>query len=569
MDNITSSQSSRSESVLDRLYHISRLVGETTDPKKALHEILSQIASFFHASSASILLANPDTRELELEVAYGYEIKEPFRLKQGEGITGYAAATGEPIFVADVRTDPRYRALHPNIICEMAAPLIERNSIIGVVNVESDKAGSFHQEDLKTLALFTHEASLVLSNLWGVNRLRERSAQLEALLKLSQRLSTQRSSEAVMRETLESINQLLHVPFSLIWEMDSQQNELILLDREGECYAPEKIPHELRLAIQESVLSVPCLHQKPIELQRLAYSDEEFLAFLATREGLSSMLAVPILYENETMGVLCLFTRTAHRFSNEERDLTTTVAHLHAVSLQNTKLYTRVFRSENRLHKNEKLAAMGLLAAEVAHEIRNPLTVLQLLIQNISSQPRTQEEAQDFRIILDKIGQLETIVSRVLDFSKQNTDPYETVNLNDIIQDTLSLMRLKLEQSGIVIEWTPQQDATVTGHRGQLQQVFLNLFFNALEAMPDGGTLTIRTEQDGEQIHVYVADTGKGIPESILEHIWDSFLTGKSTGHGLGLAVVRQIMVHHQGSIRVCQSNANGTTFQLLLPLLA
>jgi signal transduction histidine kinase len=557
---------SRSESILDRLYHISRLVGETADAKYALHSILEQIATFFNASSASILLVNADTQDLELEVAYGYEVTQPFRLKHGEGITGYVAATGEPLFVPNVNQDPRYHALHSDVVCEMAAPLIERNNIIGVVNVESNQAGSFCQEDLKNLALFTHEASLVISNLWSMNRLRERSAQMEALLRLGQRLATQRSVDAVRTETLEAINNLLCVPFSLLWEKDPQQDELILVARGGDCLHPENIPHDLRLSIHESVLSVPCIHKKTIELQRLPYCDEEFHSFLAIREQLSSMLAVPIHYEDEILGVLCLFTRTPHRFSNEERDLAITMAHLHSVSLQNIRLYTRVFRSENRLHKNEKLAAMGLLAAEVAHEIRNPLTVIQLLMENLANQPRSKEESTDFRIILEKINQLEAIVSRILDFSKQSSEPYETVSLNDIIQDTLSLMRLKLEQSAISAEWYPGQTDAICGHRGQLQQVFLNLFLNAAEAMPEGGTLTIRLNREGEHIHIYVSDTGNGIPEDILPHIWDSFLSGKATGNGLGLAVVRQIVIHHQGNIQVCRSDNNGTTFLLKFP---
>src|SRR5690606_12238529 len=144
-----------------------RLVGKTTDPNHALQEILKQIALFFRASSASILLINPDSQSLELEAVYGHEMPAtPLTLKIGQGITGHVAATGEPLFIPDVRNDPRYHGIQPHIICEMAAPLIERSNVIGVVNVESDQPNQFNENDLRTLALFTHEASQVVTSIW-------------------------------------------------------------------------------------------------------------------------------------------------------------------------------------------------------------------------------------------------------------------------------------------------------------------------------------------------------------------------------------------------------------------
>lgn len=564
----STSEKRYTEDLVDTLYQISRLVGKTTDPQHALQEILKQIAFYFQASSASILLVNPDTQELELEAIYGQEMpSRPLSLKIGEGITGYVAATGDPLFVPDVRHDPRYHVLHPEVVCEMAAPLIERNHVIGVVNVEGDQPDRFTSNDLKTLALFTHEASQVVASLWNINRLQERSKQLEALLRFGQRLAFRRSPEAVVRETVLSLNELLNTSLSMIWALDPDKEELHLLDQEGEFLQPDKFPFQIRISTRESVLSVPSLRFKPIELQRPAYSDDEFLAFLSIREKLSSMLAVPILYQDEIIGVLTLFTRTHHRFSNEERNLISTLANLHSVAWQNALLYSKVAKSEDRLRKNETLTALGLLAAEVAHEIRNPLTVLQLLIQNLSLAPKPPEETEDFRIVLEKIEQLEHIVSRILSFSKPDSTPHFPLHIEKLIQDTLALMRLKLEQSSIAVQWNPPRHLpSILGNTGQLQQVFLNLFLNALEAMPKGGVLSVRITIDTD-LYIEISDTGKGIPQEVLHHIWDSFLSEKTTGTGLGLAVVKQILHHHQGDIQVLQTGETGTTFQIRLPL--
>ena len=240
---------------------------------------------------------------------------------------------------------------------------------------------------------------------------------------------------------------------------------------------------------------------------------------------------------------------------------------------QNAHLYARVFNSEDLLRKSERLTTLGLLSAEIAHEIRNPLTVIKLLfgsldLQYDSSDPRNK----DTQIIKEKINQLEEIVSRVLSFGKNREDLYSHCPIDELISDTLLLVRLKMSQQRIKLHHLKlDQPLEIYGNKGQLQQVFLNLILNASEAMPHGGSLTITTKIENvsgnRRLAIYFKDTGSGIPESIQNRIFDSFLTDKPEGTGLGLSIVKRILRSHRGDVSVAESSDQGSTLRIELPI--
>ncbi len=215
-----------------------------------------------------------------------------------------------------------------------------------------------------------------------------------------------------------------------------------------------------------------------------------------------------------------------------------TLASLGAVALQNARLYARVFQSEESLRKNERLTMLGLLAAEIAHEIRNPLTVLKLLQGGLGADfPADDPRRTDLRVIGEKLDQLEAIVSRVLNFAKAPTSLHTRCSLVEMVEDTLVLVRPKLTQNKVQLVFSPPAGPVIVdGHKGQLQQVLLNLIINALQAMPSGGTiiLTLGAEAraGGSVAVLEVADTGSGVPDAIRDRIFDSFLSSRAGGHG-------------------------------------
>jgi signal transduction histidine kinase len=245
---------------------------------------------------------------------------------------------------------------------------------------------------------------------------------------------------------------------------------------------------------------------------------------------------------------------------------------LGAVALQNARLYARVFQSEDALRKNERLTTLGLLAAEIAHEIRNPLTVLKLLHGGLGSDfPAGDPRRTDLRVISEKLDQLEAIVTKVLGFAKMPTNLHSRWSLADIVEDTLVLVRLKLAQNKVALHFQPpDRNVFIDAHKGQIQQVLLNLLFNATEAMTEGGEIAITAKVEARPVHrvfLDISDTGSGIPAAIRDRIFDTFLSGRADGTGLGLAVAKRILLSHHGDITLLTSNSAGTTMRVTLPL--
>jgi signal transduction histidine kinase len=181
---------------------------------------------------------------------------------------------------------------------------------------------------------------------------------------------------------------------------------------------------------------------------------------------------------------------------------------------------------------------------------------------------------KDTEVIVEEITHLEEIVNRVLSFGKTGDSIHSHCEIDTLVRDTLHLLRLKLEQSRIRTEViTADRALVVEGHKGQLQQVILNLVINAMQAMPDGGEIKVEitreTHRDGDTAAILITDTGTGIPKSLRQSIFDSFLSGRSDGSGLGLAIAKRILKSHRGDIALVDSSRRGTTVRFWLPLAA
>jgi signal transduction histidine kinase len=265
-----------------------------------------------------------------------------------------------------------------------------------------------------------------------------------------------------------------------------------------------------------------------------------------------------------------LYVDKPYRFNDDERLLARALADLGAIAIENARLYGRVFDTEESLRKSERLTTLGMLAAEIAHEIRNPLMVLRLLFDSIKSGAMSEDETEkDLEVIRDKLNHLEQIAGRILDFGKDRESIRLEMSISELLDDVLRLVRLKLARAKVEmrLEDSPM-DLVVMADKGQLQQALLNLILNALAAMPDGGLLSIAVEKgEGRRVVICVRDSGSGIPEELRDRIFESFLTGRKEGTGLGLAISKRILKSHEGDLELLESSEQGTTFRLILPL--
>ena len=213
---------------------------------------------------------------------------------------------------------------------------------------------------------------------------------------------------------------------------------------------------------------------------------------------------------------------------------------------------------------------MGLLSAEIAHEIRNPLTVIKLLFQTLDLQfDPSDPRSKDAELITERINHLETIVERVLGFSHRNHNTKTQNCLSTLVEESLRLVRLKLNQLKIDVSFEkPDSELRIEVNKGQIQQVILNLIFNASQAISkSGGAIHIKLFQDEQFAYFNIQDDGHGIPESIKDRIFESFLTNRSEGTGLGLSIAKRILASHRGSISLIKSDSEGTVFEFALPL--
>jgi signal transduction histidine kinase len=230
---------------------------------------------------------------------------------------------------------------------------------------------------------------------------------------------------------------------------------------------------------------------------------------------------------------------------------------------------------QEQLVQSRKIAAVGTLTAGIAHELNNPINNIVLTAEVLKEDFREQTQEEMLGLIQDILGQADRaseIVKGLLDFSRSEHPEFEPLDIGGVITDTLKLVRNQLSLSGIQAELDlPQDLPRVQGDRKSLQQVFLNLFINAVQAMLDGGSLTVRAypTPDGQWLKVQVMDTGIGIAAEHLPHIFDPFYTTKQVGRGtgLGLSVTYGIVEKHGGHIEVESEKGKGSTFSVVLPV--
>ncbi|MFN2291329.1 MAG: GAF domain-containing protein [Anaerolineae bacterium] len=302
----------------------------------------------------------------------------------------------------------------------------------------------------------------------------------------------------------------------------------------------------------------------------------------------ASALAVPLATDERVLGVLTLDHDEPGHFDRRHMALMMAIAHQAATAIEKARLHNEVAhlaevlaeRVEERtrelrdtqaqLIQAEKLAALGELAAGIAHEINNPLQVLRAYIEYVTS--ILPADASDLEVLepmqkaLDNIGRL---AGQLRDFSRPASGEWQPLDVNSAIDSVLRLARKDLSHRGIEVEtslatYLPE----VHGDTRQLEQVFLNLVLNARDAMPGGGLLRLASWSDAELVYVRCSDTGVGIHEEDLARVFEPYFTTKNDrGTGLGLAICRRVVTQHGGDIRLSSKWGDGAQFTVELPV--
>ena len=242
------------------------------------------------------------------------------------------------------------------------------------------------------------------------------------------------------------------------------------------------------------------------------------------------------------------------------------------VDLRETmEMERRLRETQEQLLQSEKLAAMGRLISQIAHELNNPLygimNTLELLKTEVSPENKRRRVLD---MALSETVRLSELLRKMLSFSRADEEEKQPVDVNTILDEILLLMATQLRENSIRIRRSFEDHlGKVYASKNQLRQIFLNMIANAREAMPEGGNLTVKTISKGEWIHIELSDTGSGIREEDLDKIFDAFFTTKDSvkGVGLGLSVCYGFVKDHGGNLRVLSKVGEGTTFTIVLPI--
>lgn len=350
------------------------------------------------------------------------------------------------------------------------------------------------------------------------------------------------------------------------------------------------------VAVGTDALIPPHLNGRNPWLQRLAkedraYSAEEMFALpewqsapfmvRAQIEGLEIKVFLPLRYNGELTGLLLLGAKSTQRdYSLEELDLLEAVALHAAATMENAQLYEELRlqlrelkETQAQLVQSGKLASVGTLAAGVAHEVNNPLFAISGMTELLLSNPERHlksEQAEEYVTIIAEMSQrIAKVAQGMLAFSR-NDQVMSPVCLNDVADDTLSLMEHKLRSGGINVVREYQPDLPhIQAVANQLEQALMNLIMNAADAMGESGTLTLGTGFSDNQVWISCTDTGTGIAAEDMDKIFDAFFTTRPVGKGtgLGLHITHQIVENLNGEIMVNSEEGMGTTFTIALPL--
>jgi signal transduction histidine kinase len=228
-----------------------------------------------------------------------------------------------------------------------------------------------------------------------------------------------------------------------------------------------------------------------------------------------------------------------------------------------------ILRTEETIYQQERYSLMGQLAAEVAHEVRNPLSIISASVQNIDEKHReTLKDDEVWQYIPEEIGRINGIIEEFLALSRQPADEFEVINIKDILENILLMIGPKLRGRKITSEtnWPEGVPEKINGDIRRIKQAFINIFMNSMEAMTDDGNISVLAEAGGNELTIIIKDTGPGIPAEISKKIFTPFFTGRKGGTGLGLTVAARIISEHNGSIDISSPGRQGAQIRITFP---
>ena len=591
------------------LYEVAHSLTTSLDPMEVLRLISVKTTELLGTPHAQVVLWDKDAKTLRLGAAYGTEAgrvqRQEFRL--GQGVNGIVAQTQRPLIVNDYQTFSYREKDFTELTAGIGVPLIYRDQLLGVLTSHSTRTDwVFTREHLALLTSFADQAAIAIENARLFEATRRRVEQLGTLNDITRALTTL-DPLRVAEQTLRAVQVLVRDVAARFWDYGPEEGvfrhvaSVGMKNRSG--------PSTVRFPPGEGLLGLTLSTRQPV-ISRDVNRDPRFREHArAKTEDVVSCIMLPLLAANRLCGVLAIFTRTPHDFPEEEVNLLRSFAAQAAVALENARLYAELKQTyedlrhaQDELVRSEKLRAVGQLGAGMAHDLNNVLAVILGQTELLKLRTTDSEVREGLSRLEITATDGAEVVRRLQDFARpRGASPLVSVDLSRVAVETLEITRPRWkdepERRGVRIDVRTEMPSLplVLGHPPEIREALINLIFNAVDAMPAGGTLRLegrlapateersairRFDGTGEQkpskrrtaeppnigqvVELSVSDTGVGIPDEVQERIFEPFFTTKGPqGSGLGLSVVYGIMERHGGRIAVTSTLGQGTTVTL------
>jgi PAS domain S-box-containing protein len=510
---------------LSALYEFSKEISAAANLEQALDSILAIVADLVDSDESFIYAVDHERNVAEVK-AWRFRGKAepipPDEPLDGGGVVSWTISERKALVFPDIRRDSRFgdAATGRRVRSLMSIPLIVHDQVVGVLSVQSYSPNQYSEDEVRVLSIVASQGAAIYN-------------ELEALSALTSYTDNILSSIAAGVVTLASDGTVL------TWNAAAERIVGLKASRVVELH-----------------------YEHALSRMRIAEADRENL-----RHAINSVFNTGETYQGYK---LCF-----HPANRDEVHINMSISQLLNSAGEQLGLVlifediSREIRMEDEFRRMGELAAVGQLAASIAHELRNPLSSIKGAAQFLQKEYEDQPSIVEFLgIIIEEVNGLNKLTTEFLDFARPMQLELKPTSINKIVEKTLQLMSVHITDNNVVVkeELSPEVPE-IQADEAQLEQVLKNIIINALQAMPEGGVLTVETgPSTAGGAHMTVSDTGIGIPPDKLERIFQPFVTTKTKGTGLGLSVVDKIVENHGGRVEVTSEVGKGSTFRVVLP---